>query len=166
MSEVPQKIILKFDGSNGPTDLWTCIGWAYLIEFGNGVALRNFGHLFTEKSNVTVAEFEGLLHGLKRIRSLRRLRAYISTGGRTDENTPSILVQGDSQTVIDLLKQKDLTKVTKNLKPLYGVAVKLLKEIGVSWKAERIPEPKNRECHGLAYAELEACLRESTQSSS
>ena len=155
MSEVPQKIILKFDGSNGPTDLWTCIGWAYLIEFGNGLALRNCGHMFTEKSNVTVAEFEGLLHGLKRIRSLRRLRAYISTGGRTDENTPSILVQGDSQTVIDLLKQKDLTKVTK-----------LLKEIGVSWKAERIPEPKNRECHGLAYAELEACLRESTQSSS
>src|SRR3989442_9663077 len=128
LSEVPQKIILKFDGSNGPTDLWTCIGWAYLIEFGNGLALRNCGHMFTEKSNVTVAEFEGLLHGLKRIRSLRRLRAYISTGGRTDENTPSILFQGDSQKGSDLLKQKNFTKGTKKLKTLYRIAVKPLKK--------------------------------------
>src|SRR5438309_12118717 len=98
MSEVPQKIILKFDGSNGPTDVWTCIGWAYLIEFESGVALRNLGHRFTEKSNVTVAEFEGLLHGLKRIQSLKRLRAYLSTSGQTPDSIPSILVQGDSQT--------------------------------------------------------------------
>jgi hypothetical protein len=116
--------------------VWTCIGWAYLIEFESGVALRNFGHRFTEKSNVTVAEFEGLLHGLKRIQSLKRLRAYLSTSGQTGDSIPSIFVQGDSETVIDLLKQKDSSKVTKNLKPLYAAAVKLLEDIGVSWKAE------------------------------
>lgn len=166
LPEVPRKIILKFDGSNGPTHVWTCIGWAYLIEFENGVALRNFGHRSTEKSNVTVAEFEGLLHGLKRIRNLKRLLAYLSTDKRNGRSIPSILVQGDSQTIIDLLMQKDPSKVTKNLKPLYAAAVKLLEEIGVSWRAEIIPERMNRECDGLAHAELEACLRETTQSSS
>jgi ribonuclease HI len=163
---VPPKIALKFDGSNGPTHVWTCIGWAYLIEFENGLALRNFGHRFTEKSNVTVAEFEGLLHGLKRIRGLRRLHANLSTRRQIAESIPSILIQGDSQTVIELLKQGDPSKVSRNLRPLHDAAFKLLEEIGISWNAERIPERRNSECDGLAHAELEACLRESTQSSS
>ena len=160
--EVRSKIILRFDGSIGPTHEWTCIGWAYLIEFESGLALRGFGHKSGEKSNVTVAEFEGLLCGLKRLQSLKRLRTRLSPGGQTAETIPAVLVQGDSQTVVDLLKQKDSSKVKKDLKPLHTTAVKLLEEIGVSWKAEKIPSRKNKECNGLAHAELEACLREST----
>ncbi len=156
-----QKIILKFDGSIGPTHEWTSIGWAYLIEFEGGLALRSFGHKFVEKSNVTVAEFEGLLHGLKRLQSLKRLRTYLSTGGQVSEGVPTVLVQGDSETVITLLTQRDSSKVKRDLKPLRAAALKLLGEIGVSWGAEKIPSRKNKECDGLAHAELEACLRES-----
>ena len=165
MPEVRPKIILKFDGSNGPTNEWTCIGWAYLIEFEGGLALRNFGHKFVGKSNPTVAEFEGLLHGLKRLESLKRLRTYLSTGRQDIENVPTVLVQGDSKTVIDLLMQKDSSKVKKGLKPFYFAALKLLREIDLFWKAEKISKSKNRECDGLAHAELEACLRESISNS-
>jgi len=161
MPETRPKITLKFDGSNGPTNEWTCIGWAYLLEFEGGPALRSFGHKFVGKSNVTVAEFEGLLHGLKRLQSLRRLRMHLSTGGQAPENVPTFLVQGDSETVIDLLMQRDSSRVKQGLKPFYIEALKLLREIDLSWKAEKISKPKNRECDGLAHAELEACLRES-----
>jgi ribonuclease HI len=165
MREDSSKIILKFDGSIGPTNEWTCIGWAYLIELEGGLAVRSFGHKFGEQSNVTVAEFEGLLHGLKRLESLKRLRKHLSARGRGTGSVPTVLVQGDSETVIDLLLQKDSSKVKEGLKPFYVAATKLLKEIGVSWKAEKIPKRKNKECDGLAHAELEACLRESGSNS-
>ena len=113
MQEVRSKIILKFDGSIGPTHEWTCIGWAYLVEFDGGLALRSFGHKFVEKSDVTVAEFEGLLHGLKRLQSLKRLRTYVASSGQVTESVATILVQGDSETVIDLLLQRDSSKVKK-----------------------------------------------------
>ena len=64
MQEVRSKIILKFDGSIEPTQDWTSIRWAYLIEFEGGLALRSFGHKFVGRSIVTVAEFEGSLNGL------------------------------------------------------------------------------------------------------
>jgi ribonuclease HI len=165
MPEDSSKIILKFDGSIGPTNEWTCIGWAYLIEFEGGLAVRSFGHKFGEQSNVTVAEFEGLLHGLKRLDGLKRLRKHLSATGQVTGSAPTVLVQGDSETVIDLLLQKDSSRVKKGLKPFHSVAIKLLKEIGVSWKAEKIPKRKNKECDGLAHAELEACLRESGSNS-
>lgn len=161
MPEARSKIILKFDGSNGPTNEWTCIGWAYLIEFQGGLALRSFGHKFVGKSNVTVAEFEGLLHGLARLHSLKQLRTDLSLGRQVTDSVPSLLVQGDSKTVIDLLLQKDSPKVKKGLKPFYIAAHALLREMGPSWEAKRIPSRKNKECDGLAHAELEACLRES-----
>ena len=165
MPEVRPKIILKFDGSIGPTNEWTCIGWAHLIEFEGDAALRSFGHKFGEKSNVTVAEFEGLLHGLKRLRSLKRLRTNLSAGQQVTDIIPTLLVQGDSETVIDLLLQKDPSKVKKGLRPMYTAALRLLREIGLSWKAEKIPSRKNKECDGLARAELEACIRESGSNS-
>jgi ribonuclease HI len=165
MKEVLSQIILKFDGSIGPTNEWTCMGWAYLIEFEGGLALRNFGHKFVGRSNVTVAEFEGLLHGLNRLQSLGLLRKHLSARGQARENVPTVLVQGDSETVIDLLMQKDSSKVKKGLKPFYIAALKLLREIDLSWKAEKISKPKNGECDGLAHAELEACLRESISNS-
>jgi translation initiation factor 1 (eIF-1/SUI1) len=118
LPEARPKIVLKFDGSDGPTNEWTCIAWAYLIELEGGLALRNYGHKFVGKSNVTVAEFEGLLHGLKRLQSLKRLRTYLSMGGQDTENVPTILVQGDSETVIDLLMQKDSSKVKTGLKTI------------------------------------------------
>jgi hypothetical protein len=165
MPETRPKIILKFDGSNGPTNEWTCIGWAYLIELEGHLALRSFGHKFVGKSNVTVAEFEGLLHGLARLHSLKRLRTDLSAGRQSTDSGPTLLVQGDSETVIHLLSQKDPSKVKKGLKPFYTVALKFLKEIGLSWEAEKISSTKNKECDGLAHAELEACLRESGSNS-
>ncbi len=164
MQRVRSKIILKFDGSNGPTNEWDCIGWAYLIEFEAGLALRGFGHRI-ENSNVTVAEFEGLLQGLKRLQSLKRLRTRLPTGREVSDGVPTLMIQGDSETVIDLISQQDSSKIKKGLKPFYTAAIKLLGEIGVSWEAEKIPKPKNKECDGLAHAELEACLRESRSSS-
>src|SRR6266487_6405759 len=99
MPEVRPKIILKFDGSIGPTNEWTCIGWAHLIEFEGDAAVRSFGHKFGEQSNVTVAEFEGLLHGLKRLEGLKRLREHLSARGQGTWSVPTFLVQGDSETV-------------------------------------------------------------------
>ena len=164
MQKDRSKITLKFDGSNGPTNEWNCIGWAYLVEFEAGLAIRGFGHK-VEKSNATVAEFEGLLHGLKRLQSLKRLRTHLSEGQQVTDSVPTILVLGDSEAVIDLLLQKDSSRVKKGLKPFYTAALKLLREIGLPWEAEKIPKPKNKECDGLAHAELEACLRESGSNS-
>lgn len=124
--------------------------------------MRGFGHRFGDKSNVSVAEFEGLLHGLRRLQSLKRLHASLSTESQIAEGDASIIVQGDSQTVIDLLKQKESSNVGKGLRPFYAAAFRLLEGIGISWRAEKIPSSKNKECNGLAHAELEACLREST----
>jgi ribonuclease HI len=132
----------------------------YLIEFEAGLALRGYGHK-VEKSNATAAEFEGLLHGLKRLQSLKRLRTHLSGGGQVTDGVPILLVLGDSKAVIDLILQRDSSGVKKDLKPLHTASLKLLREIGVSWKAEKISKPKNKECDGLAHAELEACLRES-----
>jgi len=164
MPESHPRIILKFDGSNGPTNEWDRIGWAYLIELEDGLAVRGFGHE-VEKSNATVAEFKGLLHGLKRLQSLKRLRTRLSADGQASDPVSTLLVQGDSVTVINLLTQKDSSKVKKGLKPLYTAALKLIRESGLSWEVQKISKPKNKECHGLASAELEACLRESVSNS-
>src|SRR3989442_29255 len=86
---------LTFDGSVGPTGVWTCIGWAYLIELPDGRWLRRSGNKSGEPSNPMVAEFEGLTHGLRWFAK--------SSSKAMNAATPRIVVMGDSTPVINLL---------------------------------------------------------------
>jgi len=126
MQKDRSKIILKFDGSNGPTHEWNCIGWAYLVEFEAGLALGGFGHK-VGKSNATAAEFEGLLHGLKRLQSLTRLRTHLSEAQQVTDSVPTLLVLGDSEAVIDLLLQKRLIESQKGLETTLHCSAQIAK---------------------------------------
>ncbi len=142
---------MTFDGSIGPTGEWTCIGWAYLIELPSGQWVRHSGGKSGGPANNMAAEFEGLIHGLKWF-------SHASFERKTTDTFSRIIVRGDSKPLIDLLNGGE----TRNglLTTLRDTVTGLLAQIDIPWEAKHIPKRLNKECNGLAQAELSACLRQ------
>src|SRR6266568_4816860 len=132
---------LTFDGSSGPTGIWTCMGWAYLIELPNGRWTRDSGRRSGAPANNMVAEFEGLIRGLK----------WFTTqvpGNGAEDTISEIILRGDSKPLIDLITGGKTGN--ELLTALCRTAGDLLDQIDLQWKAEHIPKRLNKECNGLA----------------